>query len=302
MGLACRIAAPTLIPRRSGDRVKTDRRDARELARMSLTGLLSPIWIPDPTQESLRDLARCRMTLKGQVSSAKSAYATSCFPEACIRHGEAPRGTNAIASGSGISSWRRPRAQIVLHCHVDVLEDLERRLVDVERDLAHEMDHSNLKLIVDDLRSLRGVDRVTAVTLLAEVGDLRRFPTAGAFMSYLGLTPSERSSGGLRRTGGITKMGNSILRRLLVESARTYRFPPRETKHLLRKGANASAFARDRSWAAQTDLCARYRKMAERGKGAKTITVAVARALAGYVWDIGRNAMDQLQAESAKAA
>ena len=118
------------------------------------------------------------------------------------------------------------------------------------------LDKSALKPLVDELRSLRGVDRVTAVSLLAEVGDLRRFPTAGAFMSYLGLTPSEHSSGGRRRTGGITKTGNSTLRRLLVE----------------------------------------------RGKNTKTVTVAVARGLAGYVWDIASNAMNELQDASEIAA
>lgn len=302
MGRSCVVAAPTLIPRRSGDRVKTDRRDARELARLSLTGLLTPIWVPDPAQESMRDLVRCRMVLKDQVGRARRR----------IRHFTLRRNLQAPKGGSTWSQTYRawikdlkletPAAQKALRCHLDVLEDLERRLGDAERDLAGEVDQSALKKLVDELRSLRGIDTIIAVSLLAEAGDLRRFPTAGAFMSYLGLTPSEHSSGGLRRTGGITKTGNSILRRLLVESAWTYRFPPRETKHLQRKASQASPYARQRAWAAQKDLCHRYRKMVERGKNTKTITVAVARGLAGYVWDIAGNAMNELQDASEIAA
>ena len=153
-----------------------------------------------------------------------------------------------------------------------------------------------MKPVVDELRSLRGIDKVIAVSLMAEAGDLRRFPTAGAFMSYLGLTPSEHSSGERRVTGSITKTGNSTLRRLMVESAWSYRFPPRETQHLQRKASQASPHAKDRAWAAQKHLCNCYRKMVARGKSTKTTTVAVARALAGYVWDISNHAMNELVA------
>ena len=302
LGFSCEVAAPTLIPKRRGDRVKTDRRDARELARLNLTGLLTPIWIPDIEQESLRDLVRCRMVLKDQLGRAKRR----------IRHFTLRRG---VQPPRGSSAWSRtyrawlmdlkletPAAQKALRCHLDVLQDVERRLAELVRDLEREVNGSELKQPVDELRALRGIDTVTAVSLLAEAGDLRRFPTAGAFMSYLGLTPSEHSSGARRRTGSITKTGNSTLRRLLVESAWTYRFPPRETRHLQRKASEASPYARSRAWAAQTDLCDRYRKMVKQGKSTKTTTVAVARALAGYVWDIGSHAMNELQAPNANAA
>ncbi len=302
MGHGCTVAAPTLIPKRSGNRVKTDRRDARELARLSLTGLLTPIWIPDPEQESLRDLVRCRMVLKDQIGRARRR----------IRHFTLRRNLQPPQGGSTWTrtyrSWLKdlkletPAAQKALRCHLDVLEDLERRFEDLERDLAREVDASELKTLVDELCALRGVGKVVAVSLLAEVGDLRRFPSAGAFMSYLGLTPSEHSSGGRRKTGGITKTGNSLLRRLMVESAWTYRFSPRETLHLQRKANLASRFARERAWAAQKDLCHRYRRMVERGKSTKTVAVAVARSLAGYVWDIGNHAMNQLEATNQTVA
>lgn len=302
MGHECCIAAPTMIPKRSGDRVKTDRRDARELARMSAFGLLTPIWVPDAAQESLRELARCRMSLKDMIGRERKRIQHFLLR----RNLHPPKKVRAWSESH--RSWLKDLElgnsgeRIALRCHLDVMEDLERRLGAAERDLAHEVDVAERKFVIDELRALRGVDRIVAVALLAEVGDLRRFPSARCFMSYLGLTPSEHSSGGRRRTGAITKTGNSRLRRLLVESAWTYRHPARDTKHLQRKAADASRYARDRAWEAQKDLCRRYRDMVERGKNTKTINIAVARGLAGFVWDIGRNAMSRLHEERRETA
>ena len=148
--------------------------------------------------------------------------------------------------------------------------------------------------MVASLRALRGIDRLTAVTLLAEIGDMRRFPTAPQFMAYLGLTPSEYSSGPKRSTGGITKTGNSTVRRLLAESAWTYRFPARETRHLQKKAEDASDYAKDKAWQAQKRLCDRYFKMVRRGKSNKTVVTAIARELAGYIWDIACHEMPSL--------
>ena len=144
---------------------------------------------------------------------------------------------------------------------------------------------------MNSLRALRGVDRLTAVVLLAEIGDLRCFPTARQFMAYLGLTPSEYSSGSKRRTGAITKTGNGAVRRLLTESAWTYRLPARETRHLQHKASDASEYAKARAWDAPKRLCHRYRTMLEQGKQVKTVITAIARELAGYVWDIACHEM-----------
>ena len=148
--------------------------------------------------------------------------------------------------------------------------------------------------VVASLRALRGVDRLTAVSLLVEIGDLRRFPSAPQFMAYLGLNPSEYSSGGKRRTGAITKTGNGTARRLLTESAWTYRHPARETKHLQRKAADASEYARARAWDAQKRLCGRYKSMVGSGKQVKTEVTAIARELASYIWDIASHEMQAI--------
>ena len=139
---------------------------------------------------------------------------------------------------------------------------------------------------MDSLRALRGIDYLTAITVLAEIGDLRRFRNPAQFMAYLGLVPSEFGSGGRRRTGAITKTGNGVVRRILTESAWTYRFAARETRHLQHKAKDASDYVRERSWAAQKRLCGRYRTLVQHGKNHKTVVTAIARELAGFIWDI----------------
>ncbi|MCY4095436.1 MAG: transposase [Gammaproteobacteria bacterium] len=171
--------------------------------------------------------------------------------------------------------------------------DLERRRAALECDTEHELQARLWLPVVASLRALRGVDRLTAVTLMAELGDLRRFPTARQFMAYLGLTPSEHSSGGKRQTGAITKTGNGVIRRLLTESAWTYRHPARETYHLQRKAADSSDYAKARAWAAQKRLCRRYRTMLEQSKQVKTVVTAIALELAGYIWDIACHEMPE---------
>ena len=162
------------------------------------------------------------------------------------------------------------RAKLAMH------DDLTRRLTDLERDMDRELQDWGWLPVVASLRALRGVDQLTAVSLLVEIGDMRRFPAAPQFMAYLGLTPSEYSSGGKRRTGAITKTGNGAVRRLLTESAWTYRHPARETKHLQAKAAGASDDARARAWDAQKRLCGRYQALLKRDKQVKTVVTAIA--------------------------
>ena len=178
-----------------------------------------------------------------------------------------------------------------LHHNLDLLGDLERRLSELEKDIECELQDWRWLPVATELCALRGVDRLVAVSTLLEIGDMRRFPSARQFMSYLGLTPSEYSSGGHRRTGGITKTGNGEVRRLLTESAWTYRHPARETKHLQRKAQAASDYAKERAWVAQKRICKGYAKKIYRGKNAKTAVTAAARELAGFIWDIACHAL-----------
>ncbi|MCY3883975.1 MAG: IS110 family transposase [Gammaproteobacteria bacterium] len=260
MGFQCDLVAPTSIPKRSGNRVKTDRRDARELARLSAMDYLEPLWVPDPTQEATGDLVRLRMDLKEEVKRQRLSHFLM----------RQERVWNATSYTMKHRSWMRDlkfeqRAhQLTLSGLLSALEDLENRQKEVEEDMVRETTTWKLGPLVGSLRALRGVDHLSAVTLLAELGDLRRFSSARHFMAYLGLVPSEHSSGAKRRRGVITKTGIRTARRILVEGAWTYRFPARETMRMQRKSADASTYAKDRSWAAQRRLCHRYHAMQER--------------------------------------
>ena len=290
-GHSCDMVAPSEIPRKAGDRVKTDRRDANELARLSAMGYFHPLWVPDPGQEAMRDLVRLRMSLKDSIRRERQRIG-----HFLLRHDRLwtkSNWTEAHRTWMRDLRFEQSAHRVCLRSSIAVLDDLEKRLNEVEHDLQREMAGWHLSSVVDSLRALRGVDRLTAVGLLAELGDLRRFPSAGQFMAYLGLTPSEWSSGGRRRTGALTKTGNGTARRLLTESAWTYRFPARETRHLQRKAANASDYARERAWAAQKRLCWRYQEFAKRGMNVKTAVSAIARELAGFVWDIACHDMPE---------
>ena len=291
-GWSCDMVAPTSIPKQPGDRVKTDRRDARELARLSAAGYLEPLWIPDPEQEALRNLVRDRMDLKELIREQRQR-----IQHFLLRH---ERQYSRTAWTKAHDAWLRDLKfdasadQVSLRTKLLIHDDLATRLTDLERDIDRELLTWPWMPVVASLRALRGVDRLTAVSLLVEIGDLRRFPSAPQFMAYLGLNPSEYSSGGKRRTGAITKTGNGTARRLLTESAWTYRHPARETKHLQRKAADASEYARGRAWDAQKRLCGRYKSMVGSGKQVKTVVTAIARELAGYIWDIASHEMQAI--------
>ena len=292
MGCTCDLVAPTSIPKRPGDRVKTDRRDARELAKLHALGYLDHLFVPDTHQEAIRELVRVRMDLKASLRSTRLRIGHLLLRRE--RHWrQKAKWTKAHRRWILDQKFEHPGDQISLHKLMEWMASLEHHLHDIERDLAREVDNWWLAPLVDSLRALRGVDRLTAIVLLAEIGDFRRFPKAGAFMAYLGLTPSEYSSGGRRRTGSITKTGNGTVRRILTESAWTYRFAARETRHLQRKAENASDYAKDRAWQAQKRLCGRYQQLIQSGKDSKTVVTAIGRELAGYIWDIACHDMPE---------
>ena len=298
-GWSCDLIAPTAIPKQPGDRVKTDRRDARALARLSAAGYLEPLWVPDTAQEAFRNLIRDRVDLKVQIQRQRQRIG-----HFLLRHERRFRGTAwTVKHRAWLHDLKFDKSadQISLRTKTDILSDLERRLIELEADIEREVRTQPWLPAVASLRALRGVDQLTAVTLFAELGDLRRFPTAPQFMAYLGLTPSEHSSGRKRQTGAITKTGNGLVRRLLTESAWTYRFPARDTYHMQRKAVDASDYAKARAWAAQKRLCKKYHTMLEQGKQVKTIVTAIARELAGYIWDIACHEMPDAMAHDERA-
>jgi len=286
-GHDCQVVAPWRIPRTPAERIKTDRRDALKLARLLRSGDLTAVWVPDQDQEMMRDLSRARDDMKGQERKARQQL--NAF---VLRHGHHwPRGKSrwTPAHYNWLESLRfeRPWQQVVLQDYIDAAKAASARVAQLSDHLMQALPEWSLAPVVDSLVALRGVDKLAAIVLLAELGDISRFASPRELMAFLGLVPSEHTSAARRRQGGITLTGNGHARRMLVESAR-------QTLHLKRKAVNASEPAKQIAWAAQKRLCARYRTLTQAGKNTKVVCVAIARELAGFIWDIVRQEMPRL--------
>jgi len=300
LGHDCQVVAPSLIPRKPGERIKTDRRDARKLAQALRSGDLTAVWVPDEEQEAMRDLTRARDDLKAQERKARqqlNAYV--------LRHGHAwpsnkTRWTQSHYHWLESLRFAHDWQQVVLQEYIDAAKAGSNRVADITAQMERVLPQWSLAPVVDSLVALRGIDKLAAMVLLAELGDISRFDSPKQLMAYLGLVPSEHTSGGRRRQGAITKTGNSHARRMLVESAWSYRFPARQTAHLKRKAANASDEAKVIAWRAQKRLCGRYRTLLQAGKNTKQTTVAIARELTGFIWDIGCHEMPKVQPQVAR--
>lgn len=283
----CDVVAPSLIPRKAGDRVKTDRRDALSLARLQRAGELTAVWVPDGAQEALRDLTRAREDMKQLQRQAKQRLVAFL-----LRHGKTYPGksnwTQAHYHWLETVKCEQPVQQIVFQEYVDVIKVMDKRVQAMEEQLAKQISESVFWPVCQALMALRGVNLITAATVVAEIGDLRRFRSAPQLMAYLGLVPSEHSSGERQRRGAITKTGNSHVRRVLVEAAWTYRFPARKSAELQRRAERAPQIVQDIAWDAQKRLCGRYRHLVGAGKMKVQTCTAVARELAGFVWAIGQ--------------
>ena len=287
LGWACQVVAPSLIPKKAGDRVKTDRRDSMMLARLHRAGELTAVWVPDEAQEALRDLTRAREDVKHLQRQSKQRL--SAF---LLRHGRSYGGqsnwTQAHYRWLEGLKFKPPVQQIVFQEYVDILKLLSTRVAALDKQIESAATESVFWPMIEALMALRGVNLLTATTIAAEIGDLQRFTGAPQLMAYLGLVPSEHSSGGSTSRGGITKTGNGHVRRVLVEAAWTYRHPARKTACLQRRAERTSEAVQEIAWKAQTRLCARYRSMQGRGKLKVQACTAVARELAGFIWAIGQ--------------
>jgi transposase len=299
LGHDCEVVAPSLIPKKPGERIKTDRRDALKLARLLRAGELTGIWVPDEEQEAMRDLCRARADMKSQERKARQQLGAFV-----LRHGhhwpsDKTRWTathyNWLESLKFAHDWQ----QVVLQEYIEATKAASRRVADMMDQMLRVLPQWRLAPVVDALTALRGIDKLSAMTLLAELGDISRFQSPKQLMAYLGLVPGEHSSGGRRRQGAITLTGNAHARRTLVESAWSYRFAARQTAHLKRKAAAASDESKAIGWRAQKRLCGRYRTLAQAGKNTKVVCVAIARELAGFVWDIVCREMPRLKAVAA---
>jgi len=289
LGHECTVVAPSLIPRKPGDRVKTNRRDAVSLARLLRAGELTAVWVPDEGHESMRDLVRARAAAVETLRVHRQQV--SAF---MLKHGRVyPRKkgwTMRYLRWLQEQQFDHPAHQIALQEMVEAVRIAKERVERLERVIEEFVPTWSLAPVVQALQTLRGVDLIVAVTFATEIGDVQRFDSPRQLMGYLGLVPGERSTGETVRRGGITKAGNGRVRHMLVESAWTYRHPPRIGAKKLYRIEQAPSKVREIAWKAQTRLTARYRALSGRGKKTTIVCTAVARELAGFMWSVAREA------------
>lgn len=287
MGMDCSVIAPSVIPRKPADRVKTDRRDAEMLARLLRSGELTAIWIPDPAHEAMRDLVRSRRQVRQDLVASRQMLLGFL-----LRHGRKFTGrtnwTKAHWRWLGSQAFEIPHQQFILGESIRRIEEAQQRCDRLDTMLMEALPRWSLAPVVKALQALRGVGPIVAITLAAEIGDLSRFETPKQLMGWLGLVPSEASSGTRTRRGAITKTGNRETRAMLVEAAWSYRLPAREERRYRARVEGLPEEIRAIAWKAQVRLCQRYRTLAASGKALPKVITAIARELVGFIWDIGR--------------
>lgn len=290
MGYRCDVVAPSLIPKKVGDRVKTDRRDAVMLTRLHRAGELTAVWVPGLEQEAIRDLTRAREDIKGMERHARQRL--SGF---LLRHNKKYSGKSKWTPGYfrwlETVSFESSVQQIVFQEYVDMVKQLQGRVASIEEEMRKALTGWSLGPVVEALMALRGVNLVTAMTVVAEIGDMSRFESPRQLMGHLGLVPSEHSSGSRQKRGGITKTGNGHVRRVLTEASWSYRLPARKTAHLQRKAEKTSESVQAIAWKAQKRLCKRYWYLIHKGKLTVQTCTAIARELVGFIWAIAREVM-----------
>jgi transposase len=289
LGVACEVIAPTLVPVKAGDRVKTDRRDAERLARSYRSGDLTAVWVPDEGSEALRDLVRAREAAKQDQLRAR--HRLSKF---LLRMGQRP--------AAGMKAWTAPYMAWVRQIHFTQAAQEATML-----DYLHEVDHMSERVrrleqaiteavklasptvreVVKGLQALRGIAEISAVTIVAELGSISRFEGARQLMGYSGAVPTEDSSGQRTRRGSITKTGNAHLRRIVVEAAWSYRHRPAIGPRLRKRQEGVPEPIKEIAWKAQVRLSKRYARLAAAGKDQRKIITAVGRELLGFIWAIG---------------
>ena len=290
LGVACEVIAPSLVPVKAGDRVKTDRRDAAKLARSYRAGDLTPVWVPDAAHEALRDLVRAREDAREDQQRARQRLG-----KFLLRHGcQPPQDIKKNWTQKHMDWLKRqvrfdqPASQAAFLDYVHEVEHAADRLERVEKaiDDAIAAAPPEIQEVVQALQALRGVGKIVAVSVVAEVGSLSRFSNPRQLMSYAGMVSSEYSSGNHIQRGGITKTGNAHLRRVIVEAAWAYQHKPWIGGWLAKRQQGLDEETKAIAWKAQWRLCTRYKKLAARGKNKPQIVTAIGRELLGFIWAI----------------
>lgn len=304
LGIRCDVVAPTLVPVKAGDRVKTDRRDADRLARSYRSGDLTSVWVPDAAHEALRDLVRAREAAKKDQHRARHRLS-----KLLLRRGHRPPAKMTAWTGkymAWVKSIRFDEAalQATLDDYLAEVNHQDDRIVKLERaiDTAVEKAPEKMRAVIDALQALRGVAKMTAVTVVTEVGELSRFDRPKQLMGYSGAVSSEHSSGGQTKRGAITKTGNAHLRRVIIESAWAYRHRPTLYGALRKRQEGLDDEVKAIAWKAQQRLNEKYGRMAGRGKVKQQIVTAVGRELLGFIWAIGVHVERQWKEESGQRA
>jgi transposase len=286
-GIPCDVVAPSSIPKRSGDRVKTDRRDAMLLARLSRSGDLSAVRVPEPADEAVRDLARSREDAVRECRNARHR-----LKALLLRNGIAYAGKTAWTPAHlrWLATLKLPHAaqQIALQEYLHAVTEATTRIARLEQAMRASLSEWGLRPVVQALQAMRGVQLVAAMTLVAELQDFLRFENPRQLMAYVGLVPGEHSSGPKRRQGSITKAGNSAARRMLVEVAWHYQHSPRVSPIIAVRQDQLPKEIIDIAWKAQLRLNAKFKRLVARRVMKNKAVVAVARELTGFVWAIGR--------------
>jgi transposase len=289
LGVKCEVVAPTLVPVKAGDRVKTDRRDALKLARSYRSGDLTAVWVPDAAHEALRDVVRARESGKKDQLRARNRLG-----KFLLRHGRRPptkmhAWTQAHLAWVKTVHFEHAAQETTLLDYLHEVEHMADRVARLERaiDDAVKTAPERMRAVIEALQALRGIAQVSAVTIVAEVGELSRFPTASQLMGYSGTVGSEHTTGERARRGPITKTGNAHLRRIVVEAAWAYRHRPSIGATLRKRQATVGPEVKEIAWKAQHRLHARYRHLTMKGKYPQEAITAVGRELLGFIWAIG---------------
>lgn len=287
LGHCCYVVAPSLIPKKPGERIKTDKRDALKLAKLLKSEDLTPIYVPEPEDEAIRDLSRAREVAMKDLKDAKYQLKALLL-------------RNNI-NYAGTANWSlkhlrwltelvlpHPAQQIVLQEFIQTINERTSRLERLDNELAHHVYQWRYYPVVKAIQAMRGVRLLVAAGVVAELGDLTRFDHPRKLMSYLGLVPSEHSSGGKRHIGAITKCGNGRARRLLVEGAHSYRHTANISTELQKRQEGLPKQIVDIAWKAQLRLCKRYKKLINKGKHYNLVVTAIAREMIAYIWAIAK--------------
>ena len=286
-GFTCHVCAPSLIPRKAGDRVKTDKRDAEKLVRALRAGDLSFVHVPGESDEAFRDLVRAWSGARNDLRQARQRLKSFLLAHNVRYTGNADW-KDAHRRWLARFSFPEPWSQIAFEEHRRTIEDRQAQCQRLEQLLREVAPQWRLYPVIESLQAMRGVQFTVAVGVIAETGDLSRFDNPRQLMDWLGLVPSENSTGERIRKGGITKAGNAIARRLLVEAAWSYRYSAKVSPIIQRRHEGLPKPIIDRAWEAQLRLCKRFRKLQARGKHRNTVVTAIARELSGFIWDIAR--------------